>query len=500
MKILTAQQIRDCDAHTIAIEPIPSIDLMERASSRFVKAFEQVVSSQSKSVSIFCGTGNNGGDGLVIARLLHHKGWAVDCYLVQFSEKMSPDNVANQERLKDSGVSPKIITSISDFPSEVHPLIIDALVGTGITRPLEGLLGEVVQEINKFSGSVFAVDLPSGLFDRDDCSEYLDRIVHAHSTFTFQNPKRNFLLPEYANVVGAWQVLDIGLDHGFIDQLSCDEFLLQASDIQSLIQPRLAHSHKGTFGHAGLICGSQGMVGAAVLSTNACLRSGAGLTTIMVPEVGYDILQTSCPEAMCLTSGQNYIDAVPNLEKYNAIGIGPGLGQNKATKDVLLDVIRNSHVPLVIDADGLNLLDETDLSNLPVNSIITPHPKEFERLFGKTENSHARISLLQKKAASLKIIILLKGHHSAIAFPNGQLYFNSTGNPGMAKGGSGDVLTGLITGLVARGLTSENAAVIGCYLHGLAGDICADAIGMEGMTALDLVHHLPEAWQILENL
>lgn len=493
MKILTAQQIRECDAFTIANEPIPSIDLMERASITFVNAFTNLVSTSEKRASIFCGTGNNGGDGLVIARLLKQQDWEIDCYLVQFSDNVSPDNQINQNRLSDVGINLRVISSINDFPETTHSIVIDALVGTGITRPLEGLLGDVVTKINQTNATIYSVDLPSGLYDRGDCIEHLDRIIHAEMTFTFQSPKLNFLLPEYAKAVGQWRVLDIGLDQDFIASLSTSEFLLDKNLVQSLLKPRPAHSHKGTYGHAALICGSKGMIGAAVLATSSCLRSGAGLTTVMVPEVGYSVLQSTCPEAMCLTLGENFINAVPKLDKYSSIGIGPGLGQNKATKEVLLDVVRNAKVPVVIDADGLNLLSELDLSHLPDNSVLTPHPKEFERLFGKTQNSHERLELLRKKAAEYNVIILLKGRHSAIALPNGNVYFNSSGNPGMAKGGSGDVLTGLITGLIARGYSSENAALIGCYAHGLAGDLCAEEIGQEGMTPNDIVRNIPTA-------
>ena len=499
MKILTSQQIRECDAYTIANEPILSIDLMERASATFVDAFVKEFATHEQSVSLFCGIGNNGGDGLVIARLLKEKGWEVDCYLVQFSENVSPDNQTNQERLKEAGIQLNIISSKSDFPSQTHSLVIDALVGTGITRPLEGLLGDVVLKINESRATTISVDLPSGLYDRDNCIEHLNRIVHADYTFTFQNAKRNFLLPEYTEVVGKWNVLDIGLDRTFIENLPCKEFLLQHSDIQALILPRKTHSHKGTYGHAGLVCGSKGMMGAAVLATSSCLRSGAGLTTIMIPEVGYEILQTTCPEAMCISIGTSHVQNIPELNNFTAVGIGPGLGQHPETKEALIKMIESYSQPLVMDADALNLLDESNLSSLPNDTIITPHPKEFERLFGKTANSHERIQLLQEKAVEHKIVILLKGHHSCVALPDGTLHFNSTGNPGMAKGGSGDVLTGLITGLLARGYTSENAAMIGCYLHGFAGDISAEEKGMEGMTAVDLVQFLPIAFMELTN-
>lgn len=494
MKLLTSQQIRECDAHTIANEPIASIDLMERASQTFVQELEHLYASENKHASVYCGMGNNGGDGLVIARLLKQKGWEIDCYLVRFSEKISSDNQTNQDRAKEAGIELISIDSISDFPSQTKPIVIDALVGTGITRPLEGLLGDVVQKINQTSETVFSVDLPSGLYDHDDCTAHFEKIIHADYTFTFQNPKFNFLLPEYSEIVGKWKVLDIGLDQSFIASLSCNEYLLDKPWIQSLLKSRSAHSHKGTYGHAGLICGSKGMMGAAILSTSACLRSGAGLTSIMTPEVGYTSIQSTCPEALCIVVGSTHLSKLPDLKRFSVVGVGPGLGQHPETRETLHTLLNSSEQPLVLDADALNLLNESDLSLLPKGSIITPHPKEFERLFGKTANNHDRIQLLRAKAKTYQIVILLKGHYSCVALPYGKLVFNSTGNPGMAKGGSGDVLTGLITGLVARGYSSENASLIGCYLHGLAGDLCSREFGMEGFTAQDIVQGIPKGW------
>lgn len=497
MNILSSQQIRECDAYSIANEPISSINLMERASIAFVQAFEKASGCSQKCLSIFCGTGNNGGDGLVIARLLHNKGWNVHCYLVRFSENVSRDNQINQDLLKEAGVELSVINAVTDFPDALNETVIDALVGNGITRPLEGLLLEVVRKINLASARVFSVDLPSGLYDRGDCTKYSEHIIHALHCFTFQSVKLNFLLPEYADIVGHWEVLDIGLDGTFISSLSNNEFLLDTSMISSLLMSRALHSHKGTYGHAGLICGSKGMMGAAVLATSACLRSGAGLTTIMVPEAGYTVLQTTCPEAMCINVGLTHLCDVPILENYSALGIGPGIGQHPDTREALLKLLDSCEIPVVLDADALNLLSESELLVLPKNSIITPHPKEFERLFGKTTNSHERIELLRTKAQEHQLIILLKGHHTCIATSDGNLFFNNTGNPGMAKGGSGDVLTGLITGLIARGYSPKNAAIVGCYLHGVSGDLCMEKSGLEGFTALDVVGALSAGWRRL---
>ncbi len=500
MKLLSSQQLQETDAYTIRHEPIASIDLMERASIAFVEAFLKQIQAvdHDAHVSIFCGTGNNGGDGLAIARLLANKKWTVACYLVHFSDAVSADNKINQERLKASGVTIHPIVSGNFLPKKIHSIVIDALVGTGISRPLEGLLGEVVEHINCSEHScVCSVDLPSGLYDRGDCSSYLKHIIHADYTFTFQCPKRNFLLSDYATVVGQWHVLDIGLDEAFIDTLTVSESLTTMEEIRLILKQRSSFSHKGTFGHAALFCGSKGMIGAAVLSTKACLRSGAGLTTIHAPECGYPILQTACPEAMCMSVGENTLERSSAIEKFSAVGIGPGIGQSAATKKLLLELIQTCRHPMVLDADALNLLKESDLSLLPAQTIITPHVKEFARLFGDSQNATERLTLAREKGKELGIYILLKGKYSSIICPDGTLIFNSTGNAGMAKGGSGDVLTGLLTGLLARGYTPKNVCILGCYLHGLAGDLAAKNVGMETMTASDIISHLSEAFQLL---
>lgn len=499
MKLLSAQQLREADAYTIAHEPILSIDLMERASQHFVQAFEEVFVNSDRAVTIFCGTGNNGGDGLAIARLLFEKGWNVDCFLVQFSQNISPDNQVNQQRLTSAGLKLQTVTDIKDFPSHVYPIIIDALVGTGISKPLEGLLKNVVTSINASSSITCSVDIPSGLFDQGDCSSYLELMIHADYTFTFQAPKRNFLLSDYDRIIGQWKTLDIGLNKPFIASLFCNEVLITEKYIRSFLLTRPRFSHKGTFGHSALICGSKGMLGAAILSTKACLRSGPGLTTIFTPECGYAVLQSTCPEAMRIPTGVNYLDQHLNLEFYNSVGIGPGIGQHSETMAAFLSLIEKNDLPIVLDADALNLLQEEDLHLLTEPSILTPHPKEFYRLFGETTNATRRLDLLRAKAKEYGLYIVLKGKYSVLACPDGSLFFNSTGNPGMAKGGSGDVLTGLITGLLARGYSAKEASILGVYLHGLAVDLAAKHIGMEGMTSSDVIEFLPKAFQKIYN-
>ncbi|GAB5464678.1 MAG: bifunctional ADP-dependent NAD(P)H-hydrate dehydratase/NAD(P)H-hydrate epimerase [Candidatus Kapaibacteriales bacterium] len=495
MKILSAEQLRSADQFTIENEPIPSIELMERASTEFVLAFLDVYSKAPKEVSIFCGVGNNGGDGLAIARLLHLKGWEVQCIIIEYSDKYSEDNLINQERLNELNSSTIKVSDYNDLPDTYHSIIIDALVGIGISRPLEGLLLDIVQFINTLNKKIVSVDLPSGLFVEGDCSEYTDKMIYANQTFTFQTPKLNYLFQEYSEIVGEWKVLDIGLNRKYIDALECIKELTDEELISNIIKPRSEHSHKGTYGHGALVCGSKGMMGAAVLCTIASLRSGLGLTTIFAPECGMNIIQITCPEAMFMSSGEAFFEEKLDLYQYSSIGIGPGIGKSNNTKEALSYVLKRYNKPFVLDADALNLLKEDELNNLPNNSILTPDPKEFSRLFGETKNSNDRLQLAIERASQYKIIIILKGRYTSVISPDGNIYFNSTGNPGMAKGGSGDVLTGLLTGLLGRGYNPLEASILGCYIHGLAGDISAKKLGIEAMKAMDIADCLPDAFK-----
>lgn len=492
MKLLSASQLRAADAYTIEHEPIASVDLMERASNAFVSAFLNVFPEASE-VTVLCGTGNNGGDGLVIARLLHQAGWNVRCFLIAFSEKTSADNQINQERWTHLGEALPVVHEIQDLPALNTPFIVDALVGTGITRPLEGLLKDVVEHINGSSAHVCSVDLPSGLYDQGDCSNLVDGMVHADTTFTFEAVKRNFLLPEYGDVVGHWSVLDIGLNKSVLESQNSNELLVDHALASSLLRPRDPFAHKGTFGHAGIVAGSYGMLGAAVLATNACLRSGVGLTTVHVPECGYTVLQTTAPEAMCLVSGERFLTKAPPLTKYTAVGIGPGMEQHPESVTAVMQLLK-ADVPLILDADALNGISGKSEVHFPAGTILTPHPKEFERLFGTTQNSTERLALAREKAAHHNIFIVLKGRFTQIVCPDGSVYFNGSGNSGMATGGSGDVLTGIITGLRAQGYPSKEACVLGCFLHGAAGDLAAEDIGQHAMIASDIIVYLPEAF------
>lgn len=495
MKILTVEQTREADAYTIANEPIKSIDLMERAAT---KCFDWIIKNYNAETefAIFCGVGNNGGDGLVIARLLAQANYKVSVFVVEFSKNYSPDFQVNLERLKEIKVKVNFLNQDkSSFVLRLNTVVIDAIFGSGLTRPIDGFIAEIVHQINK--KETVAIDVPSGLFSEDNRENNYENIVKSKTTLTFQQPKLAMLFPQNYFFVGEWIVLPIGLHQGFIEGVHTTNYITTISDIKAILKPRAKFSHKGTFGHALLIAGSKGKIGAAILSAKACLRTGVGLLTAHIPARGLEIMQTVLPEAMCSTSDENdFIADVPDLTAYNAIGIGPGLGMEKQTQNTFKLLIQNANSPLVIDADALNILSEnkTWLAFLPQESILTPHPKEFERLVGKWENDQERLELQRQFAIKHQVIVVLKGANTAIAFPNGDVYFNSTGNTGMATAGSGDVLTGIITSLLAQRYSPSEAAILGVYLHGLAGDVAKENLTEFGMLASDIVDAIPKAY------
>jgi NAD(P)H-hydrate epimerase len=490
--LYTAEQIRRWDQFTIENEPVSSINLMERAASRCV---EWVVQNglHKKRFLIFCGKGNNGGDGLVVARLLMQRGTPVEVHILEFGKKGSHDFQANLLRLHELPVDIHFLQSTEQFheiPKDV--VIIDALFGSGLNKPLDGLSAQLASHINDSGALVISIDVPSGLFT--DRSSVGAPVVRAAHTLTFQVPKMAFLLQENAPFIGDVHILDIGLHQGFGQNEIPAAHLVDHELASWIYIPRNRFAHKGSFGHALLLGGSYGKIGAMLLATQACLRSGAGLTTVYSPACGYGILQTEAPEAMVITdTDPYYVSALPPaLDKYTVVGVGPGLGTEEKTQKAIAQLLSASPRSLVIDADGLNCLAKNPslLSQLPPYSILTPHPKEFERLFGSCANDFERMERARKKARELKAVIVLKGHHTLIVTPSGQLYFNTTGNAGMAKGGSGDVLTGIITALVAQGYQPLHAALLGVYLHGAAGDAAAKEVSQEAMIASDIINNI----------
>jgi len=501
MKILTARQIREWDEYTILHEPITSTELMERAAG---KCFDWLKEKGylNKSFMVFCGKGNNGGDGLVLARLLAESCCNVSVFILELGQLGTKDFQTNLEKIyRYKNIPLHFIREESDFPvTEKGTLLIDALFGTGISRPIEGTTARLIEYLNHSNCEIISIDLPSGMPADQSCIGW--PVVHATYTLSFQCYKPALLVSENACAVGQVSILDIGLHRNFLNTLHSPFELTDKNKIADLYLPRNPFSHKGDFGHALLIAGSYGKMGAAVLAAKACLRSGVGLLTCLVPACGYNIVQTSVPEAMLITDANAACVSNPpeEMSKYDSIGIGPGIGTATETRKALKKILASVEKPIVIDADAINCLAmEKNIPLLPDGSILTPHPREFERLFGKSENDFHRIELAMAMAKKFHCVIVLKGHHTLIATPGGKGYFNSTGNAGMATAGSGDVLTGILTGLLAKGINSENAAILGVYLHGLAGDKAANHYSQEAMTAGDIIDFTSAAFKELAD-
>ena len=501
MKILNAEQIRTWDQYTIKNGPIASIDLMERAASCCFEWLEKNGYLVSH-FSIFCGKGNNGGDGLAIARMLAQRNCSLTVYILEFGHRGTEDFQTNLARLHQH--RPVDIHFIQD-ETHFHPLpddsvVIDALYGSGLSRPLEGMSAKLVEYINHSGKEIIAIDIPSGM--AVDQSSKGNVMIKAKHTLSFQCYKPAFLVAENAAFTGEVHILNIGLLPEFLSSIETVFELTDSSVIQSIYKPRNRFAHKGQFGHALLVSGSYGKTGAAVLGAKACLRSGVGLLTCFVPACGYEILQTAVPEAMLLTDvNSSFLTKVnADVSRFDAVGIGPGLGIAPETRTAIRELLAVYKKSMVIDADALNgLAMEKKLPPLPPGSILTPHPREFERISGACENDFLRIEKAMQMAALLICLIVLKGHHTFIALPSGKGYFNNTGNAGMATAGSGDVLTGILTGLLAQGYSSEQAAVLGVYLHGLAGDIAAEKYSQDAMIAGDITDNLGTAFQTIQR-
>ncbi|MBG8553218.1 NAD(P)H-hydrate dehydratase [Hymenobacter guriensis] len=496
MKILSAAQTRALDQATIQDEGIMSLELMERAATAFTEWLLNRLSA-GREVHIFCGPGNNGGDGLAAARLLHQAGQPVRVWLLP-AARDSADFTANRHRLPPEVPCAELNTrSLPELPASA--VVVDALFGTGLSRPLTDEAATVVQHINHSAASIVAVDMPSGLLT-DAPQPAGSVVVRARYTVSFELPKLAFFLPQNAEFVGLWEVLPIGLDEGLIHNTPVDNHTIDLKLLTNRLPARQKFGHKGTYGHALLLAGSYGKVGAAVLAARACLHGGVGLLTLGVPTVGYDIVQTAVPEAMALPGiGQEHVTSLPDLAPYSAVGIGPGLGQHDDSHAALEKLLRTATVPLVLDADALNLLgaNRALLDLLPPDAILTPHPREFERLTQPACHDYHRLELLRAFCHRHQCYVVLKGAHTCVGTPAGDLYFNTTGNAGMATGGSGDVLTGLLTALRAQKLSALDACLVGVYAHGRAGDLAAQQLGEMGLAAGDIVTHLGPALQKL---
>ncbi|HOV83745.1 MAG TPA: NAD(P)H-hydrate dehydratase [Paludibacteraceae bacterium] len=503
MKIFPTSLIRELDEYTIQHEPIVSIDLMERAACSLCNKILEYF--RFSSFCVLAGPGNNGGDALALSRMLLEKNYSVKVFLLH-TGNLSADCQQNKERLiKKFPDCLQEITSLFSPPDvSENTIIIDGLFGSGLSRPLSGIYAKAVQWINASGKTVIAIDIPSGLAGEEN-RDLSKPIVRANYTFSFQFPKLSFFFPENEPFVGKWEILDIGIHPDGIVQTETNYYFLEKSEIKNLLHERKKFSHKGTYGHLLIIAGSKGMAGAAVLASKAALRSGVGLVTMHGPACNRIILQTKVPEALFESDkNENWITQISDLKKFNSLVIGPGIGLQQEVIDFVKDFIVHVNKPCVFDADVLNIISINKKNNelllfIPYKSILTPHPKEFERLFGRDENSFDRMLKIQRLTKELKIIIVLKGAYTIIGMPDGNIFFNSTGNNGMATGGTGDVLTGIIGSLLAQNYTSEEAAIIGVYLHGLAGDLALADQSPESLIAGDVVESIGKAFQAIRE-
>ncbi|MBN2481879.1 MAG: NAD(P)H-hydrate dehydratase [Bacteroidales bacterium] len=499
MKVFDTAQIKEIDAYTIRHEPVASIDLMERAAKACAEWLEKEISRDAKFL-VFTGPGNNGGDGWAIARLLVDRGFQhISVYHMIVGDAISADAGLNRQRLMEQGKAEiNEIHHNSKLPEiEKSGIVIDALFGSGLSRPLSGLPASVVRHINAAGCRVIAVDIPSGLMGEDNTGNMPDHIICATDTLTFQFPKRSFFFQENERFTGRWHMLDIGLHPDAIGSTTTTFHYLEDQDVANKIKSRPRFSHKGTFGNALLIAGSYGMMGAAILASKACLRSGTGLLTAHVPKLGYPVIQGVVPETIfSIDRSDLYFSGISSIETFNAVGVGPGIGTGTETSRALEALFGNSDKPMVIDADALNIIARMKgmLDMLPEDTIITPHPREFDRIFGESSSGYGRNLLQTEMAEKYHIIIVLKGANTSVALPDGTCFFNSTGNPGMATAGSGDVLTGIILSLLAQGYEPADAATLGPFVHGLAGDLAAADFGYHALIASDIINYLGKAF------
>ncbi len=498
MKILTGGQFHELDLFTIEHEPIASIDLMERASRAVTDEILHRYTTDGQHIYVFAGPGGNGGDGLAVARMLAEAGCMVTAYLLNVTDKLNPNCLTNRDRLRELEAATLVeITSEMLFP-ELRPedLVIDALFGTGLSKPLSGGFAHVTKRINQSQAKIISIDLPSGLMCEDNSYNDTSTIIRADATLSIQIPKLAFLFAENQRFVGEFKLLDIGLSREGLDNIKSHFWITEAIEIRALLRPRPRFAHKGTMGHVLCVTGHKGMMGAAILCARAALRTGVGKVTQQLPFECLDIMQIAVPEAITqLDIDAEMLTTVIDASIYQAIAIGPGIGTNRHTASALHSYLRQAACPMVIDADALNILGEYPdwLKELPVESILTPHPAELDRLVGHCNNSYERLNRARDLAATHGIFVIVKGHYTQICTPTGDVLFNPTGNPGMATAGSGDVLSGIIASLLAQGYLPAEAAQLGVYLHGLAGDLAAEELGEASLIASDLITYLPKA-------
>ncbi len=497
MKLFSKAQIYEGDKLTTERQQISSTDLMERAGTQIFNWMHMRMQGAQVPIHVFCGIGNNGGDGLVIARHLITHGYEVHTYVANCSDKRSKDFLINYDRIK--GVTktwPTLLTCAEEFPEIGRDdIIIDAVFGIGLNRPADEWIQKLFQHFRASGAFTLAVDIPSGLYT-DKVPEDENGVVHANYTISFQSPKLVFFLPETAKYTIQWEVIDIGIDRAYLMETETEVELISKHEMLPVYKPRQKFAHKGDFGHGLIIGGSYGKIGAITLATKATLSAGAGLVTAYIPKCGYNVLQTAFPEAMVITDpSETLITAIDYNIKPTVIGIGPGLGEEDATVKAFEAFLKKNKQPLVVDADAINIISNHQklLKFIPENSVFTPHPKELERLIGAWKDDFDKLEKTKKFSLKHKVIVVIKGAHSITVYGQ-KMYINTTGNPGMATAGSGDVLTGIIVGLMAQNYSSIEATLFGVYLHGRSADISLEDYGYQSLLSSHIIETIGEAY------
>lgn len=531
LKVVTAKEMQEIDRITIEEYGIGGTILMERAGLAVAEKIDYLFSQDSRlriqdsNVVILCGGGNNGGDGFVVARLLHNQGYNVKVFLTANPDDLKDDAKINYNTAVKFGVRIYPINKfLTHHASRImhHAIIIDALLGTGLNKDVREPISDVINKVNKLPYPVVSIDIPSGI--SSDNGQIMGCAIKADLTVTFGLPKRGHLLFPGAEYTGRLFIEDIGFPQGLLKSEEIKVNLVEESDIISLLPKRPRYSHKGTYGHVLIIVGSRGKTGAGLMSAKACLMTGAGLVTIGVPESLMNIFQSRVTEEMTMAlpdkgNGTLSIRAYDEILKFakkrvNAIAIGPGLSVDNEIREIVRLLITRSNVPLVIDADGINAIagDVEILKKADVPIILTPHPGEMVRLSRQTTEDRLqttdlttrdiennRIDVALSFARNTKTYLVLKGVPTVIATPKGDAYINTTGNPGMAKAGTGDVLTGMISALLAQGLSPSDSCIVGVYIHGLAGDMASEKKGKYSLTASDIIRMIPRGLKKLER-
>lgn len=501
MKILSPEQLKRVETQTITIQDIELINLMERAANAILNWLKSKIDVSKNSFTIICGVGNNGGDGLALGRLLWEEKAHVKIYL-QKNNTYSLDNLSNQKRLKDLKIPFEYYGESTKLEIIPNSILIDAIFGYGLNRPIGDEWKPIIDQINQSPNTVISVDVPSGLFC-DQLNSEKDPIVESEVTLTFQTPKLSLLIPENQQYINEFEILDISLDLESIEKEESQLGYFSMNYVPQFYFKRPKFSHKYDYGNVLVIGGSYGKIGATMLVAKAVLKSGAGLVTLYVPKCGYSVIQTAFPEAMVQTDfSEELITKFPNVERYDTIVIGPGMGTDEKTYRAFEEFLSENDLSdkkLIIDADGINLLSQHPnlLENLPKETILTPHDKELERLIGEWENSYQKIEKIQSFVQSHELVIVAKGFITQTFLVNGEAYFNSSGNPGMATAGSGDVLAGIIAGLYAKQYNASEAAIFGVYLHGFSGDLASQQLGEESIMSTDLINYIPVAFKTL---